>query len=64
MVNSLVKVFEEHRIILSPFDNTLHKQLVDYVVDRITQSGLPVYTSKNEHFVDALILLWFLNFLR
>lgn len=58
MVNSLVKVFEEHRIILSPFDNTLHKQLVDYVVDRITQSGLPVYTSKNEHFVDALGLAY------
>lgn len=58
MVNSLVKVFEDHRIILSPFDDILHKQLVDYVVDRVTQSGIPVYTSKNEHFVDALGLAY------
>lgn len=54
MVNSLVKAFEEDRIILSPFDDRIHKQLVDYTIERITPSGVPVYTSKNEHFVDAL----------
>lgn len=58
MVNSLVKVFEDHRMILSPFDDILHKQLIDYCVDKVTQSGLPVYTSKNEHFVDALGLAY------
>lgn len=58
MVNALAKVFEDHKIILSPFDDILHKQLIDYCVDRVTQSGLPVYTSKNEHFVDALGLAY------
>lgn len=54
MVNQLKLTLERDRLILSPFDDTLHKQLVDYSVERITQAGLPVYTSKNEHFVDAL----------
>ncbi len=39
---------------MSPFDETLHKQLIDYQVERISQFGDPVYTSVNEHFVDAL----------
>lgn len=54
MVNQLGLSFDRDRIILSPFDETLHKQLVDYEVERISQSGQPVYTSVNEHFVDAL----------
>lgn len=54
MVNMLKLDFERDRIILSPFDEVLHKQLIDYEVDHISQSGMPVYTSKNEHFVDAL----------
>ena len=58
MVNALVKCFEDERMILSPFDDILHKQLIDYCVDHITQSGQPVYTSENEHFVDALGLAY------
>ena len=58
MVNQLVMAFERGRIILSPYDEVLHKQLVDYEVERITQSGVPVYTSKNEHFIDALGLAY------
>lgn len=54
MVTQLSLSFERDRMILSPFDEHLHKQLIDYSVDRISQSGLPIYTSKNEHFVDAL----------
>lgn len=54
MVNQLKLTVERNRLILCPFDETLHKQLVDYSVDHISQSGMPVYTSKNEHFVDAL----------
>ena len=54
MVNQLTMAFERGRIILSPFDEVLHKQLVDYEVERISQNGTPVYTSKNEHFIDAL----------
>lgn len=58
MVNQLAAAFEHDRIILSPFDETIHKQLIDYTVERITSNGVPVYTSKNEHFVDALGLAY------
>lgn len=58
MVNSLARAFERERIILSPYDELIHKQLIDYKVDRISSSGLPVYTSVNEHFVDALGLAY------
>ena len=54
MVNQLTVSFDRERIILSPFDEVLHKQLIDYSVERVSQSGVPVYTSKNEHYVDAL----------
>lgn len=58
MVNQLTMAFERGRIILSPYDEVLHKQLVDYEVERISQNGTPVYTSKNEHFIDALGLAY------
>lgn len=58
MVNQLALAFERDRITMSPFDETLHKQLIDYVVDHVSQSGQPVFTSKNEHFVDALGLAY------
>lgn len=65
MVNQLVIAFDRGRISLSPFDEVLHKQIIDYTVERISQSGQPVYTSINEHFVDALglaYLAFVLNF--
>ena len=58
MVNQLTMAFERGRIILSPFDDVLYKQLIDYEVERITQRGDPVYSSKNEHFIDALGLAY------
>jgi len=58
MVNALSKVFEDGRIMLSPFDDVLHKQLVDYTIERVTPTGTPVFTSKDEHFVDALGLAY------
>ena len=58
MVNQLSLAFERDRMVLSPFDETLHKQLIDYVVDHVSQTGMPVYTSKEEHFVDALGLAY------
>lgn len=54
MVNQLKLNIERERLIMSPFDEVLHKQLIDYEVDHISANGMPVYTSKNEHFVDAL----------
>lgn len=58
MVNQLQIAFERDRLILSPYDNTLTKQLVDYEVEKITEAGVPKYTSENEHFVDALGLAY------
>ena len=54
MVNQLKLTFERDRMILCPFDELMHKQLIDYQVDHISSTGMPVYTSVNEHFVDAL----------
>ena len=54
MVNQLKLSFERDRMILCPFDEHLHKQLVDYAVDKVSTNGMPIYTSVNEHFVDAL----------
>ena len=54
MVNQLQIAFERDRLILSPYDTVLSKQLVDYEVEKITEAGIPKYTSENEHFVDAL----------
>ena len=54
MVNQLTMAIERDQLILSPFDELLHKQLIDYEVIRIAQNGMPVYTDVNEHFVDAL----------
>ena len=54
MVNQLTLSFERDRMILSPFDTVLHKQLIDYEVERTAQNGKPVFTSKDEHFIDAL----------
>lgn len=59
MVNQLQVAFERDLMILSPFDETLHKQLIDYEVVKFT--GLtndPVFTNVNEHFVDALGLAY------
>lgn len=58
MVNQLTLAFERDRMILSPYDDVLFKQLIDYEVEKITEAGIPKYTSENEHFVDALGLAY------
>lgn len=58
MVNQLQIAFERDMMILSPFDDVLSKQLIDYEVERIGANGNPVFTSENEHFVDALGLAY------
>lgn len=54
MVNQLILSFERDRIMLSPYDTVLHKQLTSYEVEKIGSNGKPIYTSKDEHFIDAL----------
>jgi replicative DNA helicase len=56
MVGRLVNKFDTGEMVLSPFDDILRVQLENYVVEKITQMGVPKYTSKNEHAVDALML--------
>ena len=54
MVNQLTIALERERMILSPYDNTMRKQMTNYVVERVSQNGDPVYSSKDEHSIDAL----------
>lgn len=54
MVNQLTIAFDRHRLMLSPFDDLIYNQLIAYTVERIGKNGQPVFTSTNEHFVDAL----------
>ena len=58
MITQLQIVFDREKMILSPFDEVLNKQLVDYEVEKISASVPPVFTSVNEHFVDALGLAY------
>lgn len=56
MVNQLTMSFERDRIMMSPWDEVLSKQLTDYEIERVSQSGQPIFTSKDEHFCDAMAL--------
>lgn len=59
MVNQLQIAFERDYMILSPFDEVLHKQLIDYeVIKRSSSTNDPIFTNINEHFVDALGLAY------
>lgn len=58
MVNQLQIAFERDKLILSPWDDILKNQLVAYEVEKIGSNGIPVYTSENEHFIDALGLAY------
>lgn len=56
MVNQLSVLFDRDKIMLSPFDDLLYRQLINYSVVKITSTGAPVYTSEDEHAIDALML--------
>lgn len=58
MVTQLQIAFERELMMLSPFDEVLHKQLIDYCVEKKAANGQPIFTSVNEHFVDALGLAY------
>ena len=58
MVNQLQLAFERGNMILSPWDDTMYNQLINYEVEKITASGIPTFTSKDEHFIDALGLAY------
>ena len=58
MVNQLQLAFERDNLMLSPWDEIIYKQLIDYEVEKITASGIPTFTSKDEHYIDALGLAY------
>lgn len=58
MVNQLQLAFERNNLVLSPWDDTIYTQLINYEVEKITASGIPTFTSKDEHFIDALGLAY------
>lgn len=56
MVNNSVNVFEKGKMILDPDDKYLIEELEEYRVKSISAAGLPVFTSENEHALDAMNL--------
>lgn len=58
MVNQLTLAFERDRMMLSPLDEVLYTQMLNYEVEKFGADGKPIYTSKDEHFIDALGLAY------
>jgi replicative DNA helicase len=56
MINQTSILLDRDQIVLSPFDDMVWKQMMDYQVVRISQNGKPIYTSENEHALDAFML--------
>lgn len=56
MINQTAILLDRDQILLSPFDDEIWKQMMNYSVVRITQNGKPIYTSENEHALDAFML--------
>ncbi len=56
MVNNAQLLFERGLIWLSKHDDLLLHQILDYQVVRQTALGQPVFTSENEHALDAMML--------
>ena len=58
MVNQLQIAFERNNLMLSPWDDIIYKQLIDYEVEKMSASGIPSFSSKDEHYIDALGLAY------
>ena len=56
MVNNSVITFEKEKIVLDPTDKLLIEQLESYRIETISKTGLPTYSSENEHAVDGVNL--------
>lgn len=56
MVNQTALLLERDQILVSDNDELLWKQMIDYQVLKVTANGQPVYTSENEHALDAFML--------
>ena len=56
MVNNSVNIFEKKKIVIDPNDKYLIQQLEEYRVVSISATGKPIYSSENEHALDAMNL--------
>lgn len=60
LVESTIRRFEQQDLIFPKSDTDLEKQLLGYVIDRITPTGRPVYKASvaetGDHMLDALML--------
>lgn len=56
MISQTSILLDRDKIVVSPFDEMIWKQMMDYQVIRISQNGKPIYTSENEHALDAFML--------
>lgn len=52
MVNAAVRAFEQDMMRISAADKVLEKQLRNYIVDRISPTGTPVYAMRDQKVVD------------
>lgn len=60
LVESTVRRFETGDIVFPETDDVLERQLLGYIIDRVTPTGVPVYkasdTALGDHVLDALML--------
>jgi len=56
MVNQTTILLERGQLMFSEKDGIMQKQLLNYRIVKKTSSGKPVYTSENEHALDAFML--------
>lgn len=56
MVDQTSILFDRRRIMLSPYDEVLYRQLINYCVIKISSSGKPIFTNVDEHALDAFML--------
>lgn len=56
MVNNSVITFEKQKIVFDPTDEEIVKQFESYVVKNVSSTGIPIFSSENEHIIDAVNL--------
>jgi len=56
MVNNTVLLFERNQFAFNPSDRKTIKQFEEYRVERLGMNGRPVYSSKNEHIHDCIMI--------
>lgn len=56
MVNNSVITFEKRKIVFDPTDKEIEEQFGAYRIKSISPTGVPIFSSENEHIIDAVNL--------